>query len=205
MKIAIISFHKNIGRYPEEWITKYKNSILSQTYKNFDIIELNYGGGEERIFENSIFMSKNLKDHACAHNNLVDFSFSNGYDYVLNTNVDDYYPNNRISLQVQNYSMDYAVISGNYKGFVTYDDNLNSTNFHTLDINNEFSKNHNIIAHPACGYTRKFLDYNESLISEEIPADDFCMWKRMKAKNAQFKIMGETLMYYRISDLKTKL
>ena len=205
MKIAIISFHKNIGRYPEEWITRYRDSIINQSYKDFDIIELNYGGGNERIFETSKFMSENLNDHAEAHNRLVNICFESGYDYVLNSNVDDYYPVNRVSLQIQNYDTNYAVISGNYQGFKSYEDNQQRTNFHSLNIDTEFSKNHNIIAHPACGYTRKFIEYKETLISNEIPADDFCMWKRMKAKGAKFKIIPEVLMYYRISELKTKM
>ena len=67
-----------------------------------------------------------------------------------------------------------------------------------------FSNNHNIVAHPACAYTRKILDYNEKLISEEIASDDFCMWKRLLAKGAKFKIIPDVLLYYRISELKTK-
>jgi hypothetical protein len=205
MKIALICFHKNIKRYPDEWIIDYRNSILNQTYKDFDIFELNYGGKEEIIFNNSFFISEELEDHAEAHNKLLDICFNKGYEYVLNTNVDDYYPINRISLQVQNYNTDYAVISGNYQGFSDYNNHLASTNFHNMNIDTEFSKNHNIIAHPACGYTRKFLEFREKLISQEIPADDFCMWKRMRSKGAQFKIIPEVLMYYRISNLKTKL
>lgn len=205
MKIAVISFHKNIGRYPIEWIEKYKNSILNQTYQEFDIVELNYGGGIERIFENSRFISENLTDHAEAHNRLLNICFDDGYDYILNTNVDDYYPINRISLHVQNYNNEFSVISGNYQGFNGDSDLLGITQFHTMNIDDEFSKNHNIISHPACGYTRKFLEYKEKLISQEVPADDFYMWKRMRAKGAKFKILPEVMMYYRISDLKTKL
>ena len=86
MRTALISFHKNIGRYPIEWIEKYRDSIINQTNKDFDIFELNYGGGEERIFENSKFISLNLNDHAQAHNYLLERCFSLGYDLILNTN-----------------------------------------------------------------------------------------------------------------------
>ena len=74
-----------------------------------------------------------------------------------------------------------------------------------LNIFNEFNKEHNIIAHPACLYSRKIMEYNDSLRSEEIPADDFSLWKRLLDKGARFKILPDVLMYYRISELKTFL
>jgi hypothetical protein len=204
MKIALISFHKNIGRYPSEWIDIYRNSIENQTFKNFDIVELNYGGGEERIFNGSIFHSINLKDHAQAHNYLLDICFSDGYDMVLNSNVDDKYPLDRIQIQVENFDPEVEVMSGNYVSFDEEKDTIHSTQFHNMNIEEEFKRNHNIIAHPACSYSRKFIEHNEKLISKEIASDDFCMWKRLLEKGARFKILPSVLMYYRISNIKTK-
>ncbi len=204
MKTALILFHKNIGRYPIEWIEKYRDSIINQTNKDFDIFELNYGGGEERIFENSDFISLNLNDHAQAHNYLLERCFSLDYDLILNTNVDDIYPLDRVKLQIDNFDPEVSVMSGNYISFSESRENIHRTKFHELDIFKEFSNNHNIIAHPACAYSRKILDYNENLISEEIASDDFCMWKRLLDKGAKFKILPDVLLYYRISELKTK-
>lgn len=204
MKIALISFHKNITRYPTEWINKYKESILLQSFKHFDIHEVNYGGGEEKIFETSDFTSLNLNDHAEAHNYLLEKCFSLDYDLVLNTNVDDKYPLNRVKIQVDNFDPQISVSSGNYTSFSESMENIHTTKFHDLDLRKEFLNNHNIIAHPSCAYSRKILDYNERLLSQEIGHDDFCMWKRLLAKGAKFKILPEVLLHYRISDLKTK-
>jgi hypothetical protein len=205
MRIALICFHKNIGRYPNEWIKIYKNSILEQTYNNFDIFEINYGGGDERIFDNSFFESANLKDHAEAHNYLLDKCFSLDYDFIINTNVDDKYPLDRIQIQIDNIDSDFSVMSGNYTSFSELTPKIATTNFQELNIFNEFKKEHNIIAHPACLYSRKIIEYNDSLRSEEIPADDFSLWKRLLDKGAKFKILPDVLMYYRISELKTFL
>jgi hypothetical protein len=205
MKIALISFHKNIGRYPEEWIDLYKESILNQTYNHFDIFELNYGGGEERIFENSEFISTELKDHAEAHNFLLSHCFEMGYDAILNTNVDDYYPLDRVEKQIREFDPEISVLSGNYTSFSEERREISTTSFHMMDIEKEFLKNHNIISHPSCGYSRKILEYKESLVSEQIPSDDFQMWKRLLNKGAKFKILPDVLMFYRISELKTKL
>jgi hypothetical protein len=200
MRTAVISFHKNVRRYPKEWIISYKKSILNQTNTDFDILELNYGGGNERIFGNSIFTSVFLNDHAQAHNLLVDVAFKMGYDFVLNSNVDDVYFPSRVDLQIKAYDANVPVISGNYQI-------LNSdyrTAFHLLDMDAEFDRNHNIIAHPVCGYTKKYLEYRDKLISREIPKDDFRLWKRIRHKKAVFKIMPDILFYYRVSELKTK-
>lgn len=206
MRTALICFHKNIGRYPKEWIDLYRDSILNQTFRDFSILELNYGGTEERIFGNSHFISLKLKDHAEAHNYLLDCAFYEfDYDFVLNTNVDDKYPLDRVEIQIKNFDPEFSVISGNYTSFNEEISEINTTSFHTMDIEREFLKNHNIISHPACGYSRKMLEYKESLLSEQIPSDDFQMWKRLLGKGAKFKILPNVLMFYRISNLKTKI
>lgn len=205
MKVALICFHKNIGRYPKKWIDLYKDSILNQTYSDFDILEVNYGGGEERIFRTSYFRSLELKDHAEAHNYLLEWAFSWNYNLVLNTNVDDKYPLDRVEIQIKNFDPNFVVMSGNYTSFSDERLIINTTSFHTMDIGKEFSKNHNIIAHPACCYSSRIMDYNDLLVSDQIPSDDFQLWKRLLAKGAKFKILPDVLMFYRISDLKTKL
>lgn len=202
MKTALILFHKNLSRYPIGWIAEYKNSIRNQSYRNFSIYELNYGGGEERIFEESFFDSVPMADHAEAHNYLIDDLFKKDYDLILNTNVDDVYPLDRVEIQVSSFDSLIPVSSGNYVGF-RENNKYSPTSFHTMNIGEEFKKDHNIIAHPACAYTKSLLDYNESLISNEIPSDDFQMWKRLLGKGCKFNILPNVLLYYRISDLKT--
>jgi hypothetical protein len=203
MKIAIISFHKNIKRYPDKWVEMYRDSILNQDYKDYDLFELNYGGENNRIFDNSNFVSLSMQDHAQAHNYLVKNCFKLGYDAVMNTNVDDCYPQDSLSTLISNHDPYFCLISGNYKAFSEDNDSIYTTKFHYMNIDREFSREHNIISHPCCLYTRTFLNYNEELISSEIPRDDFKMWKRMLNKGAKFKIIPNVLLNYRISNLKT--
>ena len=203
MKVAIISFHKNIKRYPDEWINKYRKSILDQTHREYDIFELNYGGEENRIFDNSNFYSLPMNNHAEAHNYLVNMCFESGYDAVMNSNVDDYYPPETLSILLMHYDPYFCLISGNYQSFSENNNNRYVTKFHYMNVEREFNRGHNIISHPCCLYTRSFPNYNESLKSEEIPKDDFGMWKRMLSKGAKFRILPNILLYYRISELKT--
>ena len=51
-KYAVILFHKNIKKlYKWRWIEKCLHSILNQSYKNYDIFEINYGGSEYDLFD----------------------------------------------------------------------------------------------------------------------------------------------------------
>lgn len=204
MKVALIAFHKNIQRYPLEWISAYRDSVLNQTYRNFDIVELNYGG-TEWIFNSNRIMH-DMETHAHAHNYLVKWCFENGYDYVLNSNVDDVYPLDRIQAQVDAYNESVAVCSGGYILFNEAITNVMakvdfSTSEQPVDVAHNFSIDNNVVAHPACAYSKAFYEYMErtgdGLMPGEIPADDFSLWKRMLASGEKFNILPQTLLYYR--------
>lgn len=199
MKLALICFHKNLDRYPKTWIDKYRDSILNQTYKEFDIFEVNYGGETNRIFENSIFESLNFQDHAAAHNYLLDKVFSLGYDYAANSNCDDYYALDRLEKQIKFMEAGYDVISSNFYAIDENDNIKHKTEFHDKNILAESNKNHNIIAHPVLCYSRNFWTTCTKLVSSEIPKDDFELWKRSYATGKyKFVILQDTLLYYRV-------
>jgi hypothetical protein len=206
VKIALISFHLNLDRYPKKWINDYKNSIINQTYNNFDIFELNYGGDEKKIFDNSIFISKDLKNHANAHNYLLDHIFNLGYDLILNTNIDDIYALNRVEKQVEAYNPNITIMSSNY---ILFSDDVNNilskTNFNVNSIEREFELDHNIIAHPVCAYSRDLLNYDYHLKESSIPKDDFELWKKILRLKGSFNILNDYLLFYRKSDLKTSI
>ncbi len=109
-KSAVIFFHKNIYKlYNKYWITKCIDSIISQTYNNSDIFEINYGNDEISIFDdynlddkyNHYFYSKDYETHTEAMVFLLKECFeNNNYDLVFNTNLDDYYSNKRFIYQI---------------------------------------------------------------------------------------------------------
>ena len=58
-KCAVIFYHKNIQKiYKERWYKKTVKTILNQTYKNFDILEINYGGDDYSILDGFNFNNK---------------------------------------------------------------------------------------------------------------------------------------------------
>ena len=206
MRVSLIIFHKNINQYPKAWIDKFIESIRQQTYKDFDVFELNYGGTDEMIYEGSIFESLRMPTHADAHNYLLDKVFSMGYNYAFNTNVDDYYSPNRIERQLEYMNIAnnrFDMVSSNFYNIDEENNIIRTCRFNQLNIaNNLLSKNHNVIAHPACCYSKKFWLNCSKLNPLEIPRDDFELWKREIKKGARFYVVPDYLLYYSVHQNK---
>lgn len=196
MKVALIVYHSNLLQYPPEWIEQFRQSILNQTIKGFTIIELNYGGGQERIFEDQYFQSHKLSNHAEAMNMLLIACFDKwGVDYVLNTNCDDWYSPDRVEKQLECLEQGYDIVSSNFSlhnGTEFY----HTHQFHALDIKSELDKDHNIICHPVVAYSKNFWD-NNCYYDEEIPFEDLRLWQRT-IDNYKFKILPDVLCYHRV-------
>lgn len=153
-KCAVIFFHKNIQKlYKKRWVDKCVQSILNQEQINFDIFEINYGNEDYSIFENIeldkkinySFFKKDYATHTEATTFLLNKLFYDlNYDFVFNTNLDDYYDTKRFYYQ--------------YFDLIKGDSLLNSTLFNYItensdgkDVNSDsgntfiYSKEHNIL------------------------------------------------------------
>jgi hypothetical protein len=203
MRSAVIIFHKNIfTRYPKEWIDQCYSSIKGQTYQDFDVFELDYGGDNNYSYEGSRFYSENLDNHALSHNYLLDIVFGEGYDCAFNVNVDDWYDTNRFSSQIAWIEKGYDVVSSNF--YRVNEDGLmiSRHTFHNMDMVKEADKNHNILAHPVLCYSRNFWTNCDKLDPKDIPADDFILWKKSYKKGCfKFVVIPEYLLYQRIHDI----
>lgn len=203
MKCCVIFYHKNAQSiYPKKWIEECVESIKGQSYEDFDVIELNYGGGEERYCEGMkgkyIFLNTPLENHIYAMNYLYDLAFEYGYDVVFNTNMDDCYHWNRFTIQLkaivqgtQLVSSNWVYIDGNGKAGKVF-------NYCKRDLETELNKGHNIIAHPVIAMHRSFwedgLRYNEAMLGHE----DMDLWKRAVSAGKKFYIIDNYLLFYRI-------
>jgi hypothetical protein len=197
LKLAVIIFHKNIERYPKRWIDKCIDSLKYQSYPNFTVYELDYGGEGKQVYEGSNFESKKLNNHAEAHNYLLDKAFNDGCEYAFNVNVDDYYDKFRIERQLKYLKKGYDVVSSDFICVNEDDKILGYKRFHGKNISREFKNNHNVIAHPVCAYSKYFWENCTKLKGEEIPKDDFELWKR-SINDFRFIIINDNLLYYRI-------
>ena len=174
---VVIFYHKNIKNlYKKEWIDKCIYSILDQTYKKFDILEINYGNENYSIFENyktinhkHFFYKKNYKCHSEAMTFLLNKAFYElDYNIVFNTNLDDYYEKSRFYDQLKCINDGYILCSTNMnyvnenneiiKKWEMKDFNINSNNKYIEDteLKKEINKNNNIITHPSVCFTKYF-------------------------------------------------
>ena len=198
MRLALIVYHRNAQKlYPPRWIEDFKRSILNQTYKEFDIFECEYSGGDYRIFENSEFESIELPTFVDAMNYLLDKCFSLGYDYVLNTNLDDSYPIDRIEKQLVAMNQGIDIISSNFCLMDEHDIVFHTHYFHTKNIQHELNKENNVICHPVVSYSKHFWKHNR-YTPQDIPFEDLLLWKQAIKKGCSFVILPDILCYHRI-------
>lgn len=172
-------------------------SIENQVMKTA-IFEIDYGyGKEERIFKDSIYEQMEMPTHADAHNYLCRKAVAAGFDYVANTNIDDLYHHERISRQSL-YLKDNDVVSCDMTQ-INGDNEVIRPNilFSQMNIREHAATGHNVVAHPAVIYSKKFIEESGLLVGSEIPKDDFNLWKRSYDK-FNFFIVPFVLLYYRI-------
>jgi hypothetical protein len=200
MKCAVVIFHKNVSRYPTQWISQCVDSIRNQSYKDFDVHEVDYGNSGTQIYEGSFFESMELQDHAVALNYLLDKVFALGYECAFNVNVDDHYDPNRFALQIEAIKNGADIVSSNF--YIVNENNhlIKEMDLSGLDPIKESQENTNIIAHPVVCYSNRFKG---KLISSQIPRDDFELWIRCyEEKKYKFVILPQFLLYYRVHQQK---
>jgi hypothetical protein len=201
MRVSVIFYHKGIKKYKREWLEKCVDSILNQSYNDFSIYELNYGGdGYSLLSDLSIskefnFYNRYFENHAEGINFLFDIAIKDKVDILFNTNLDDYYHLDRFQIQIEKVKQGYDLVSSNFRIIKELDDHVKEMIMSNLDIKEEFNKGHNIIAHPSVCFSKNFFKKNKYNISD-LPEEDFRLWKKTIDK-FKFYICDEFLLNYR--------
>lgn len=196
MKVALISYHRNVENiYEKSWIQEYRYSIVNQTYKPFDIFELEYGGGDFRIFENSNYHSKEFPSFVYALNYLLDCIFFMGYDCVANSNCDDIYMLGRLTKQLPYIANGFDIVSSNFT-LIQNGKAVQTNIFDQMNLPLELDNNHNIICHPTVIYSKNFWK-SYRYIPEQQPREDMMLWQRA-IKTHKFFIHPDILLYHRL-------
>jgi len=117
-KCAALVYHKNIFEiYQKKWITKCIDSIINQSFIEYDILELNYGGTSFSLFPATIenkkyFWNKHFNSHHEARGFLLHKAFHEmGYDVIFNVQLDKFYHLDRFQYQVDAIQRGYDIIS----------------------------------------------------------------------------------------------
>lgn len=193
--VACIVYHKNaLSLYEKEWVEKCINSLKEQTFQEFDFIEINYGGGEER-FTDGTFFSIELDNFISAMNFLLTYAFGSGYEIAMNCNLDDFYEPDRFEKQIEAILNGAQLVSSNFRYFGARDKEMNMTRFG--NIGQQLAKGHNVIAHPVVAMHRSFWDadlHYENVLGSE----DLRLWQKAYRKGKKFVILPECLLFYRL-------
>lgn len=201
MRIALICFHKGAAtRYPEAWLRAYAESIEAQS-ERADLYEVDYGGGEQRLLSGADWSSLDLPTHAHAQNWLLGLLFEHGgYDAVLNTNVDDVYAPNYVRVSRELLEGGADVSNGD---FVLIDADGRVTHppfqFHTRNFAQELESGHNVVCHPAVGYSRRLWEDGFRYDPSEIPFEDLRAWQRIVGTHCVC-ISHEVVVHHRVYD-----
>ncbi len=203
-KVCFIIYHKNVQNYNPEWIKKCVESIQKQTYKEFEVFELDYGNTNTQIYPDSHFSTFELDNHALAHNYLLDEAFKLDFDYVCNVNVDDWFSLNRLEVQMKYMRAGFDVISSNFYNIDSEGRLMDQMWMSNLNLIEEANKGHNILAHPVLAYSRNFWTTCTKLDPDEVLFDYFKLWRRSfdSGNDYKFAIAPEFLLHYRIHNGK---
>lgn len=195
---VIMSTHKT----KEEYLRDSINSILNQTYTNFELIVVCDGAEEdEKILSNindkriKIIKNDTKKGLAISLNKAIDIS--NG-KYILRMDSDDIAQRNRIEKQVEymdkNINVDIA--SCFYKTFGIENKTIVTPFIHSDEIKAMLLIKP-ILLHPGIIMRKTFIDKHNMRYDEKfLYAQDFELWARYKNK-CTMAIIPQKLMNYR--------
>ena len=220
-KTAVIIFHKNIYKiYKKKWIDECVDSILSQTYQKFDIFEVNYGNedtsvlSQKKFTQNHYFFKRDFSDHTEAMTFLLNKCFLEyDIDVVFNTNLDDYYHLTRFEKQISAFKRKNILLCSSNWDYIK-DDSISLRNFlkkktQGVCILKKILKE-NIVNHSGIAFRKEFWftrDRYDNFLRyrNEIPEEDFKLWKRCISDNVYIGILSQRLIFYRIHPNQTGL
>jgi len=214
-KIGVVIYHRNIlSRYDPNWTYNCIDKIENQSFRDFSVIELNFGGDSEMLYKgekNHYFYSEKIDNLGSAITRAFDIGFNElGFDLIFNINLDDDYNTDRFEKQLYFLEKTGAdVISSNFyfteHDLVPYKETKFCDGVVDIDaqneiIGNEFSEGNNVIGFPVCLFTKRFWKYWGILPSTESSKgrEDFDMWISAKKEGCKFYIISEPLFKYRI-------
>lgn len=230
--VVVIIYHSNVTKiYKQRWTDKMVNSILNQSYDKFDIWELDYGmenGVSKKsqcgytIINNNIsnkhnykFFKKPFENHIYAQQYLINKAFEEGYEYVVNTNVDDFYHPNRIEKQLNFLKNGYDIVFSCFRYIKDVNDIdvadidndkkqlFGDNEINEITIKENILKDHNVLCHPSACYSKNFWTKSDSnklplKYKNDVPYEDLILWKKCCMSDVKIGLMEDILVYYRL-------
>jgi glycosyltransferase involved in cell wall biosynthesis len=198
----------------EKYIAEAIESILKQTYKDFELIIVDDASTDDtaKIIKSYAKRDKRIKYYKNEKNSGVTITLNNGLkhcsgDYIARMDSDDVSMKKRFEEQVREMDKGSDLIGTN----ITFIDE-NGKKSGTRKYSNEIDKVIIIespLAHPTVMFRKEFLKKTGNYRPEYNSAEDYDLWIRFYRKNAKIKIIQKPLLLYRqhkdtVKNLKTK-
>ena len=191
----------------EKYLAEAIESILNQTYKDFDFLIINDGSTDNsvKIIESyndpRIRLVKNKKNFGIVYSLNKGIDLAKG-EYIARMDVDDVSLPERLEKQVAfvNYNPNIAVIGsyfnlidkkGYYIGKIKWPIGFENNLFYVLIGNNP-------VGHPGVMYRKKVVEEIGSYHGKYAPAEDFDLWLRIYLNGYHCENIPEFLTDYRV-------
>ncbi|MBI5219588.1 MAG: hypothetical protein HY958_11720 [Bacteroidia bacterium] len=186
----------------EKYLNDYLDSLNNQTDKKFDLLIVNDFAKIEikNKFSKAIWIDVNLKLTPASIRQLIyDYAVENKYNFLVFSDVDDYFSNNRIKItkkQLQKYDFvcnELTIVDDNKKNLK---ENFLSDFFSKKNVNTiDFLLNKNLV-----GLGNSAIKLNQKIkieIPENIIAVDWFIYTILLLNNCKGIFTDETITFYR--------
>lgn len=204
----MISVLMSIYKEPINWIIQAIDSILNQTYSDFeyiivcdnpvskehhDILEF-YSRIDKRIV--AIYNSQNIGLTKSLNKALT---YAKG-EYIARMDADDISSPNRFELQVNKLSEGYSFVYPNIDYINSNGESIKGVKSSSKFLDSEFFI-FNPIPHPAVMFRASLLELRNPLYNEKYRrSQDYELWTLFYLNNVRFEKIQDVLLHYRISN-----
>lgn len=190
----------------EKYIKDSINSILSQSYHNFEVVIVDDGSTDQTIDtilsidDNRIKLFRNDKNRGIPYTRNRLLEYSKG-DYIAVLDADDIADSTRLQKQVDFLSENEEIdVAGSYyKVFGNKFSRVIKTPFRKPDEIHCYLMFYNNIANPTVMFKKEFIDKHNIQYDEKFfVAQDYEFWTRIISSGGKIAIIPEALTKYRV-------
>ena len=201
----------SIYKEPFDWISEAIDSILNQTYKNFEFIIVNDNPENDRLNlflkeylskDERIRLIKNIQNQGLTKSLNVAFKEAKG-KYIVRMDADDISVPERLAVQYEylesHPNVDVLGSKVKYIGITSKYKQSDDIKLSDEEIKAYFLLG-NCIVHPSVMIRKECLDKNNIFYDENYRhSQDYRLWEQLKGY-ANFKNLNKILLHYRISE-----
>lgn len=183
-----------------EFLKEAIDSILKQTYKNFEFIIVNDGSTEKNVYE----ILNNLDDNrvkiyhktnsGVTHSLNLAIGVSKG-SYIIRQDADDYSDKNRISFLVNHFQSSNAKMLCSVAEIIDSNSEVCNRSEYISNVNNELEYSNPII-HGSVAFSRDLLEKIGLYDDKFVICQSYEMWRRI-SKHTQIEMISTPLYFFR--------